>query len=405
MRSKVILLVMAALGMGPTAAHAVVRVGNCPGAQHVSIQTAIDAAHDGNTIVVCPGTYDEQIMVYRRVRIHGLFGAMIRPTGMVANSTSLRTGQPIAAIAVVTARATLDNLDLDGSGSGLTGCNPEDPQLMGIFIRDTQATVKRSRVHGIHLGEGSTDCDNGSGIYAQGAGTNIRVALLNNAVFDYQRAGIVMNEEGARGVIRRNTVVGWGPTPNIVQNGIQVGFGATAKVDHNTVQNNQVASNGCTYDGGNLSFQADHGTILANVFTGNTGGVIITGNANRVLRNVVDGLSAGNPVGLDGIAVYGDDNQVLQNQVRNQSQVGVLLVGNGNQAHDNKISGTHGDTVCQPMVTQPGCEALLADCGIGLWVAGGTGNSATSNTFSDNDRDFRSDVPSHTARTPEAPSR
>jgi hypothetical protein len=405
MRSKMILLVMATLGMGPVAVHAAVRVGNCPGAQHVNIQDAIDASHDGNTIVVCPGTYDEQLVVYRRVRIHGLFGAMVRPTGMVANSTSLRTGRGVAAVAVVTARATIDNLDLDASANGLTGCDPDGPHLMGIFIRNSQATIKRSRVHGVHLGGGDTACDNGSAIYAQGAGSSIRVALLNNAVFDYQRAGIVVNEAGARGVIRRNTVVGWGPTPDIVQNGIQVGFGATAKVEHNTVQNNQVASNGCTYDGGNLSFQADHGTILSNVFTGNTGGVIITGNSNRVLRNVVDGLSAGNPVGLDGIAIYGDDNQVLQNQIRNQSQVGLLLVGDSNQAHENKITGTHGDTVCQPMVTQPGCEALLADCGIGLWVAGGAGNSATSNTFSDNDQDFRSDVPSRTPRTPRAPSR
>src|SRR5262249_42940652 len=151
-------------------------------------------------------------------------------------------------IAVITARATLDNLNFDGSGSGLTGCDPDSPSMIGIFVRNAQATLNRNRVHGIHLDGAHLDCDNGSAIYAQGAGNNIRVAVLNNAVFDYQRGGIVMNEAGARGVIRRNTVVGWGPTPNIVQNGIQVGFGATAKVDHNTVQNNQVASNGCTYD-------------------------------------------------------------------------------------------------------------------------------------------------------------
>ena len=157
MRSKMMFLVMTALGMVPTAALATLRVGNCPGAQHVTIQTAIDAAHDGNTIVVCPGPYDEQINVYRRVRLHGLFGAMVRPTNMVANSTSLRTGRAVAAIAIVSARATIDNLDFDGSGSGLTGCDPEGPHMIGVFVRNTQAKLKHNRVHGIHLGDGDLD--------------------------------------------------------------------------------------------------------------------------------------------------------------------------------------------------------------------------------------------------------
>src|SRR5262249_55204958 len=53
--------------------------GSCPGAIFARIQSAIDAAVPGSTIVVCPGVYAEQLVVGKRVRIFASPGARLVP--------------------------------------------------------------------------------------------------------------------------------------------------------------------------------------------------------------------------------------------------------------------------------------------------------------------------------------
>jgi hypothetical protein len=398
MRLRILLLAVTTLGMGMPAHAALLRVGTCPGAQYATIGSALTAALDGDSIIVCAGVYAEQVVVDRRLRLRGAPGAIIRPVGMVANSTSLRTAEQVAAVMVVTAKATITGLEVDASQNGIAGCSPSGPLLMGVFVRGTTAAVKKNKVHGTQLADPT--CDNGAAIYVQGNGTAVtRVQLFRNEVFDYQRSGIVVSESATQGLVRRNTVTGDGSTPLIAQNGVQFSFGASGVVQGNVVTNNQTVSNGCVFDGGNLSFQSDRGLINNNTFTGNTGGVIITGNQNRVLHNVVDGLASGNPVGLDGIAVYGDNNSVAANVVRNESHAGVLLEGDGNQARGNRIVNTSGAALCIPAQAAPGCDVSLSVCGVGLWIAGGSNNSANGNTFGNNDDDMRDDG-TNTGRKP-----
>src|SRR5690606_3347357 len=44
-------------------------VGTCGSPSHPDIQTAIDAAADGDIVFVCPGTYTQPVTVTREVRI------------------------------------------------------------------------------------------------------------------------------------------------------------------------------------------------------------------------------------------------------------------------------------------------------------------------------------------------
>jgi predicted ribosomally synthesized peptide with SipW-like signal peptide len=287
----------------------------CPGARFSRIQDALDAAAPGAKIIVCPGVYPEQLLVARAVRLRGMRGAVVRPSGMTANTTSIRTGRPIAAVAVVTARASIDGLDFDASEHGLTGCDEDDPLVVGVYLRGAGARLRGSRVHGATFESVDPACDNGVGVLAQANGARTLVTIADTLVFDYQRSGIIANEAGLRATIRGNTVTGSGPTPAIAQNGIQVGFGAAGKVIRNIVQNNAAPSGGCTFDGGNLVYESDGGSILGNVFTGNTAGVIVKGSRNRIARNTVDGLSGGTPVGLDGVSVIGNRILVLQNSL------------------------------------------------------------------------------------------
>src|SRR6185436_14388897 len=79
----------------------------CPGAGFTRIQDALDAARPGTTIRVCAGVYREQLVIQKRIVLQGDPGAVVRPSGVVANTTSMRTGRPIAALTVVGARATI----------------------------------------------------------------------------------------------------------------------------------------------------------------------------------------------------------------------------------------------------------------------------------------------------------
>jgi len=392
-----------ALAMGAAAAHAAftqvertVRVDPsgtaCPGARFTRIQDALDAAAPNTQIVVCPGVYAEQLLVARAVRLRGLPGAVVRPAGMTANASSLRTGRPIAAVAVVTGPASIEGLVFDASDHGLTGCDDDGPLLAGVFVRGTAAKLRRNRIRGVRLGGADAACDNGVGVLAQGRGARALVTIADNLVFEYQRSGIVANEPGLRAVIRGNTVTGSGPTPLLAQNGIQVGFGAHGRVIRNIVQNNAAPSDGCTFDGGNLLYESDGGTIQGNVFTGNTAGVIVKGSRNRIARNTVDGLAGGAPVGLDGVSVIGDGNVVARNTVRNVSEAGIRLEGERNRAVRNTVSETHAASLCDATkAASPACAALLTRCGVGIWIAGGGGNGLAGNTLIANDVNVQDD--------------
>ena len=54
----------------------------------------------------------------------------------------------------------------------------------------------------------------------------------------YQKGGITANGIGVSVQIRDNVVTGDGPTTRTAQNGIQIGYGATATVMKNTVTGN-----------------------------------------------------------------------------------------------------------------------------------------------------------------------
>jgi nitrous oxidase accessory protein NosD len=383
--------------MLPPARAATVRVGldpvACPGAGFTSIQGALDAAAPGTLIVVCAGTYAEQLTIAKPVRLRGLPGAVVRPIGMVANTTSLRTGRAVAAVAVVGAKASLDRLEFDASENRLTGCGVA-PLLMGVFFRGASGTLRNSRVRGVQLGPEERACETGAAVAVQGDGaTPVNVKVSGNTIFDYQRAGVLVNEVGARARVRANVVVGAGPTPDLAQNGIQVGFGAVARVEENVVQDNVVPSSAaCTFDGGNLFFAANGGIIARNLFAGNTVGVVVTGDRNRIVANAVDGFLAGLAAGLDGIAVYGDGNVVRANRVVNTSEVGIRLAGDQNRAVRNVVVGTRAAHLCETTRALPGCGGQLSVCGVGLWVAG-AGNTLGRNTFVDNDLDVRDDGP------------
>ena len=315
----------------------------CPDAQYNSIQLAVTAAHPGDTIRVCPGTYAEQVQIDKSLRIEGITVGNqnlidVMPAAVIANSTSLTTGNPIAAIILVDGadNVTVQNITVDGSAAGITGCAPN---LIGIYYRNASGRMDSVAVRNIKLGPGLEGCQSGLGIFAQSnsAGAS-KVEVLNSSVHDYQKNGITGNGVNTELTARGNAVTGFGSTPFIAQNGIQVADGAKGTVESNSVINHvyalcpdpetcqAVSTNVLVVDGGDVKVRKNSlGKSQVNVYLQNNGG--------EVSDNVIFDTDV-----FDGVYVLGNNNKVQTNTIFNSDEAGVFVDGNNNKVQGNTIN-------------------------------------------------------------------
>lgn len=134
---------VAACVAGGAAAHARAAATICVGGGngcYQALQQAFDAAHDGDTITIAPGTYDGGVTVDASVKI----------VGAGARKTIIKGGGPVLTIGKGEADADKLNVSISGvtvTGGVATGV-PSDPNAPpnfagggGIFIPSSQDTV------------------------------------------------------------------------------------------------------------------------------------------------------------------------------------------------------------------------------------------------------------------------
>lgn len=324
---------------------------NATNAAYFSITSALAAASPGDQIFICPGSgpYNEQLSIDKQLTLKGILGATVRPSPIAANTTSLSTGSPIAAAILVedgVAGVVIDQLTIDGSGSGITGCSPN---LIGVYFRNSSGTVKNSVVKNARLGAGLGGCQAGLGIFAQsdGVGGISTVSVANTSVHDFQKNGITGNGSGTTLTATGNEVTGDGPTPSIAQNGIQVGFGAKGTITSNLVSevvyslcvdpsapDPNPCSNGSST--GILVYQgATATTVSSNTVTTTQTGVYLdasgsTANANLITRTLqYDGIYL--PAGADA-------NTISNNAITHSDESGIWVDGTSNIVTKNSVN-------------------------------------------------------------------
>jgi hypothetical protein len=315
----------------------------CPSAAFTTIQSAVNAASPGDKVNVCPGTYREQVKVNKPLTIRGIEVAnqhlsLIVPGPVAANSLSLVSGNPIAAIILVdgTEGVTLTHLTVDGSNSGLTDCSVN---LIGIYYRNASGTVNDMAVRNIQVNPTSAGCQGSLGVFVQsggGHGTS-RVDILDSSIHDYQKGGIVANEPGTDVNITGNHVSGGGPQPLVAQNGIQIAFGAKGVIDHNSVANHiysQCTALSCDFFSTNiLVLNSDGVRVKGNTTTNAQVSIYYGGNRGEISGNAI----FQSPV-FDGIDLVGDRNHAEGNNIKNSTSSGVYVLGNRNEVSGNIIN-------------------------------------------------------------------
>ena len=361
-RSQVILIVVLAMALplmvaSPAAAatlvvdqdgHATAQSCDAPASTpYTSIGAAIAAARPHDVVKVCPGVYAEQLTIAKPLTLRGEGGAVVKPSAMVANTTSLTTGNALATVIVVdgTSGVTIERLTIDGADNGIVTCAgaptfAPTPDLFGVFFRNASGALSDSVVRNVRLGAGLESCRGGTAILVQSAnGGQSRVTIERNSIHDFQRNGITANESGTDVRITRNVITGLGPTTGAVQNGIQLAFGATGVVEENVV--GQVISANCldaatcpANANAIIIGSASSGVrVLRNVLGSSQTGVAVFGGDNRVQDNVIFDTRV-----FDGVYVEGDGNAVHGNDITRSDESGIFLAGNDNRVSNNRIN-------------------------------------------------------------------
>jgi hypothetical protein len=355
-----------------------------PTASHTfnTIQSAVSASRAATTIQICPGTYTEQVAIDKNLTLEGVAGTtqdavvIVPPAGgLVANTLDFDNtcivngvptcpnGFPTAAqiLVVDSAVVSISNLTVDGTGSngnGVAGCGP--PDVVGILFQNASGTVNHVAVRN-QLVDGNTisGCQAGLGIFVQTATSfTSTVTVENSSVHNYNKNGITGNDPGTKLTVTGNYVQGSGPASGVAaQNGIQLGFGATGKINNNTVIDNlytdpavAAASDILLYDSAEYALP------------------VITVSDNTVGNSQL-------PIGLETL---GDDGGYLGD--------GVTVSGNkvfGTGTYDAIDVCTNGNMVTGNTIVNTANSGVHFDDGCGAYFGGitGTDNDATGNTI------------------------
>lgn len=332
----------------------------CPNAQFTTIQAAVNAAASGTEIVVCQGTYTEQVTI---------------PSGK--NNLTLRSDKPLAAIIKAPAsmsdpkaivrvagaqNTTLRGFTITGPGGG--GC---DSIRWGVRVDGGgSATIRDNHITEIRDNPFS-GCQNGIGILVGRLfeGQTGTATIRKNLIDNYQKGGIVVDNVGSSADIKDNDVTGVGPTALIAQNGIQVSRGATANVQKNDISQN-VYTPQTVVSTGILLFEPGSVTVEHNEASSNDVNIYAFNSPGPVIRhNKVSGGA------FDGIALTGETTgaDVSHNTSLNNGFDGIFVdeTSTGNSITHNKM---HGNAVFD-------AEDLSV----------GGGSCGTANTWEHNDCD------------------
>ena len=365
------IIIFAGLSAQPLTA-SVVAVGTCVAnvVQFTSIQGAVNSVPPGSTIKICPANYGEQVVVNKNLTLVGVNSgtadnpALVIPSGgFVANTASLTSGHPIAAQILVQSPATVVNIStlaVDGSNSNLnSGC--DDTRLIGIYYQNASGTVNFAAVRNQAQNAANFGCQTsaGLGIYVQSASPSTStVKIQNSTVRGYQKNGITGNEVGTTVTIIGNSVVGAGPTTT-AQNGIQVGFGATGKVQNNTVADDDFNGDPSAGTGsGILIYDSGNMTISGNSVTNAQNGIpIVTDGAFPADTNVVNNNHVSDTHLGDGIDLCSNNNMVSGNIVFSSGQAGIHL--------DSSCGSTGNNNTVSKNTVNEACAGILLGSGLG----------------------------------------
>jgi VCBS repeat-containing protein len=248
-----------------------------------TIQAAVNAASDGDTIIVSAGTYIEQVIVagFVNLTIRAADGAQVTiqaPADVVETARSASDREIHAVFTVVNStNVTLDNIDIDGAGRGTTvdeGGGAGIANFYGTYYRNASGSLLGVDVTGVRDpypggttagGEPLVDgVQRGIGVVVDNDSL-LAFTMTGGSISDFQKNGALFSRADLN--ITGVTITGGGAQTIIAQNGITV-TRSTGTISGNTITGIGYAGPAEAYSGGILAPSNTNLDITGNTVTG-----------------------------------------------------------------------------------------------------------------------------------------
>ena len=311
---------------------ATVQVGTCMRGltTYSTISNAVSAVPPGSTVLVCPGTYPEQVVISQALTLQGVNSGnkanptITVPSGGLTQSVILHNGAvmypQVLAQGSSSDQINISNIAVNGSGNqvGSKGW------LSGICYRAASGSVSHTAIFN-QLGNGA-----GWGIFLESAPPSMsNVSLTENSIHDVDGEGIRSNANS---------------TPPSL----------TVDIEGNSV----AISNSLTLYSSAAAIDIDGiGVISGNSLLGPSLGIGITFLSNITVSN--------NTREQFGIGLWAKDSNTIDSNKILSAQAGVILSGKNNDVEHNSL-----------MNITDGGTAVHFNCT-------GTLNTVTHNTIND----------------------
>lgn len=281
-------------------------VGTCKSGAFPTISAAVSAAPAGSTVDVCPGAYQEQVVIAKPLNLEGISigGSSIvgiyMPSAGLAATSSLLYGYVAAQVQVMASPVNISGITVDGNTGGVGVC--PNTVFAGIFYSSGSSGT---------LNEVQTllqNCNSsGIGILAEnGAGPSQLVTIENSCIQTSTDAGVVAYSDQAtlNASIKGNYVAG-------TNTGIYVD-----NVE-GSVSGNHVDATSGTYG---IVTIAPSSAIKGNTVTAGSYGIVV--NAASTITDNLILIAVGQPTGGE------------------PSEIGINLNAGGATVTNNTIVGT-----------------------------------------------------------------
>jgi Ca2+-binding RTX toxin-like protein len=340
-----------------------------------TIQEAVNAAHDGDTILVAAGTYVEQVTVNNldNLTIVAADGALVTIKAPADLVETARSSSDREIHAVVTAKDSLNlviqDIDIDGDGRGNTvdeGGGAGQANFYGVFYRNSSGSLFDVDIKGVRDPYPGGTAAGGQPLVSgvqRGVGLVVDndalldFTMIGGSISDFQKNGTSFNRANLN--IAGVTITGGGAQSGIAQNGLQVG-NSTGSIIGNTITGIGYAGPADAYSGGILAFGNTNLDIAGNAITGSNDastaakvvGIFVFDNGapssggsiqGNSIDHVDEGIDVTGDIAPNGILIQ--NNNVTNIDGTNNAPVGVYFQPDPAFATAHDVDGTDADDV------------------------------------------------------------